>query len=40
MIISAYIDIMKAQSDGKENTKAENSEVRKVKDANEFFDLI
>ena len=40
IIISAYIDIMKAQNGGKENTKAENSEVRKVKDANEFFDLI
>ena len=40
IIISAYIDIMKAQNSGKENTKAENSEVRKVKDANEFFDLI
>ena len=40
IIISAYIDIMKAQNGGKENTKTENSEVRKVKDANEFFDLI
>ena len=40
IIISAYIDIMKAQNDGKGNTKTENSEVRKVKDANEFFDLI
>ena len=40
MIISAYIDIMKAQNGGKGNTKTENSEVRKVKDANEFFDLI
>ena len=39
-IISAYIDIMKAQNGGKENTKAENSETRVVKDANEFFDLI
>ena len=40
IIISAYIDIMKAQNGGKGNTKTENSEVRKVKDANEFFDLI
>ena len=40
VIISAYIDIMKAQNGGKGNTKTENSEVRKVKDANEFFDLI
>ena len=40
IIISAYIDIMKAQNSGKENTKTENSEVRTVKDANEFFDLI
>ena len=40
IIISAYIDIMKAQNGGKENTKTENSEIRKVKDANEFFDLI
>ncbi|WP_455938022.1 hypothetical protein [Gemella morbillorum] len=39
-IISAYIDIMKAQNSGKENTKTENPEIRKVKDANEFFDLI
>ena len=31
---------MKAQNGGKGNTKTENSEVRKVKDANEFFDLI
>ena len=31
---------MKAQNGGKENTKAENSETRVVKDANEFFDLI
>ena len=40
IIISAYIDIMKAQNGGKGNTKTGNSEVRKVKDANEFFDLI
>ena len=40
IIISAYIDIMKAQNGSKGNTKTENSEVRKVKDANEFFDLI
>ena len=40
IIISAYIDIMKAQNGGKGNTKTENSEIRKVKDANEFFDLI
>ena len=40
IIISAYIDIMKAQNGGKGNTKTENSEVRRVKDANEFFDLI
>ena len=40
IIISAYIDIMKAQNGGKGNTKTENSEVRKVKDANEFLDLI
>ena len=40
VIISAYIDIMKAQNGGKGNTKTENSEIRKVKDANEFFDLI
>ena len=40
IIISAYIDIMKAQNGSKVNTKTENSEVRKVKDANEFFDLI
>ena len=40
VIISAYIDIMKAHNGGKGNTKTENSEVRKVKDANEFFDLI
>ena len=40
IIISAYIDIMKAQNGGKGNTKTENSEVRKVKDANEFFELI
>ena len=40
IIISAYIDIMKAQNGSKGNTKTENSEIRKVKDANEFFDLI
>ena len=40
IIISAYIDIMKAQNGGKGNTKTENSETRIVKDANEFFDLI
>ena len=40
IIISAYIDIMKAQNGGRGNTKTENSEIRKVKDANEFFDLI
>ena len=40
IIISVYIDIMKAQNGGKGNTKTENSEIRKVKDANEFFDLI
>ena len=40
IIISAYIDIMKAQNGGKGNTKTENSEIRKVKYANEFFYLI
>lgn len=40
VFIRAYIDIMKAQNGGKENTKTENSETRIVKDANEFFDLI